>query len=325
MLNLNDIYYFVQVVDKKGFSAAGKALSMPKSSLSRRVMDLEAHLGARLIQRTSRRFLITDAGIEFYQHAQAMLAEAEAAEQSVKRRLTEPQGAVRITCSVAIAQFALADLLPRFISLFPKIDIVEHATNRYVDLVEEGFDLALRAHSQPLPDSSLIRRPIAPTPWGLFAGERYIAQHGMPTAPADLRHHNGILLKGQTSEGRWELRNNRDESIAIPFKPKLCSDDILTLKKAAGAGVGIVALPRYLCKTEVLQGTLVPVLSEWTAGNAMITLLVPSRRGLLPSVRTLTHFLAKELQAAITGQCDNIDGANILPPNPPPTILQVAP
>jgi len=118
MLNLNDVYLFVQVVDRNGFSAAGKILNVPKSSLSRRIFELEARLGARLIQRTSRRFVITEAGREFYEHARAMLAEAEAAEQSVKRRVTEPQGVIRITCSVADAQFVVSDLLLRFVELF---------------------------------------------------------------------------------------------------------------------------------------------------------------------------------------------------------------
>lgn len=301
MLNLNDVYYFVQVVDRNGFSAAGKILNIPKSSLSRRILELEAKLGARLIQRTSRRFVVTEAGREFYEHGRAMLAEAEAAEQSVRRRIAEPQGAVRITCSVADAQVVLADLLMKFVELFPKVDIVQHATNRYVDLVDEGFDLALRAHSQPLPNSSLIRRPIASTTWGLFAGKPYIQRHGLPTCPGDLAHHTGLQLHGTKGGGFWKLSRGCHEDEPIPFKPRLCSDDVITLKKATEIGVGIVALPIYLCRDELIDGRLTRILPHWTAGTGTITLLAPSRRGLLPSVRALSDLLAAEFQVAVSG------------------------
>jgi DNA-binding transcriptional LysR family regulator len=299
MLNLNYVYYFVQVVDKNGFSAAGKALNIPKSSLSRRISELENQLGARLIQRTSRKFVVTEVGKEFYEHSQAMLVEAEAAEQSVKRRVAEPQGAIRLTCSVPVAQFVIADLLPRFARQFPKVDIIQHATNRYVDLVDEGFDLALRAHSYPLPDSSLISRPIATTPWALFASRAYVEEHGVPTSPKDLAHHTGLHLNDVGSESRWKLYRKSREEHPINFKPRICSDDMITLKKAAESGLGIVALPAYLCRTDVRDGRLIRILPEWTARSAMITLLSPSRRGLLPSVRALSNFLVAEFASAI--------------------------
>ena len=299
MLNLNYMYYFVQVVDKNGFSAAGKALNIPKSSLSRRIAELEDQLGARLIQRTSRRFVVTDVGREFYKHSQAMLADAEVAEQSVKRRMAEPQGAIRITCSVPVAQFVVADLLPRFALRFPKVDIIQHATNRYVDLVEEGFDLALRAHSEPLTDSSLISRLIAPTPWGLFANQSYVDARGAPSLPKDLAAHTGLHLSGNGTENSWKLSSKSKEECAVGVKPRVCSDDMVTLKKAAESGLGIAALPLYLCRNAVRDGGLIRILPEWTAKTATITLLAPSRRGLLPSVRAFSDFLAAELPTAI--------------------------
>lgn len=300
MLNLNDVYFFVQVVDGNGFSAAGKILNIPKSSLSRRILELEARLGARLIQRTSRRFVVTEAGREFYEHGRAMLAEAEAAEQSVKRRVTEPQGVIRITCSVADAQFVVSDSLLKFVELFPKVDIAQHATNRCVDLIHEGFDLAVRTHSRPLPNSSLIQRPLAATSWGLFAGRPYIERCGLPGSPSDLVDHTGLLLKHADGDCCWKLSQGPRQEEAIPFKPKLCSDDVITLKKAAKNGVGIVALPLYLCRNDVTEGKLTRLLPDWTAGSATITILAPSRCGLLPSVRALSDFLATEFQMALS-------------------------
>src|SRR5215510_4296549 len=156
MLDLNDLYYFVQVVDHKGFAPAGRALNLPKSSLSRRVIELEDRLRVRLINRTSRSFTVTDLGQEFYERAVAMLAEARAAEDVVRRRVVEPSGPVRFSVAMPIAQFALANLLPLFMAQFPRVSIAQNVTNRAVDLYEENFNLDIRAHSAPLPDSSLI-------------------------------------------------------------------------------------------------------------------------------------------------------------------------
>jgi DNA-binding transcriptional LysR family regulator len=299
MLDLNDFYYFVQVVDKQGFSAAGRALNLPKSSLSRRVIELEARLGARLIQRTSRSFVVTDVGQEFYRHASAMLIEAEAAENAVKRRLAEPSGTVRFTCAVALAQSGVAALVLRFMTLFPKVDIVLHATNHFVDLVDEGFDLGLRAHSAPLPDSSLIQRPLAAVPWHLFAGPDYLERNGVPQTPADLAGHTGLVLGYRAEETAWRLRHASGDTAVIPFAPRLRSDDMATLGMAAQSGHGIVALPAYICRADVGAGRLLRVLPGWTAGDAMATLVIASRRGLLPSVRAFIDFLVAEFPLVV--------------------------
>ena len=161
--DLNDLYFFVQIVDHQGFTAAGRALGVPKSTLSHRLAELEKRLGVRLVHRTSRSFVVTDIGNEFLRHARGMLIEAEAAEHVVKRRIAEPSGTVRFTCSVAMAE-NVAELLPRFLLRFPKVDLIQHSTNRYVGMVEEGFVDALRGHSGPLADSGLMQRPLAASP-----------------------------------------------------------------------------------------------------------------------------------------------------------------
>jgi DNA-binding transcriptional LysR family regulator len=157
MLDLNDFFFFVQVVDRGGFTAAGRTLSVPKSTLSHRMQQLESNLGVRLLNRTSRRFGMTDAGEDFYRHAVVMLREAEQAETAIRHRLTEPTGTVRCTAGAATMQFAMADILASFLTQYPKVDIVAHATDRTVDIVGENYDLAVRAHTDPLPDSNLGR------------------------------------------------------------------------------------------------------------------------------------------------------------------------
>lgn len=298
MLDLNDVYYYAQVVEHRGITAAARALDVPKSSISRRLLALEASLGARLIQRTSRRFVVTEIGAEFHRHALAMLVEAESAENIVRRRTAEPSGTIRFTCSVAFAQLALAELMPRFMAAYPRVRIVQHATNRHVDPVQEGFDLCLRAHTEPLPSSSLVHRTLAQIPWHLFASPGYLARKGTPLDPDTLSAHDGIALTGAHESHAWRLRD-ADRAVSIPFTPSLESDDMATLKAAACADVGIVALPAYVGRREVERGQLVRVLPHWTAGVATMSLLMPSRRGLLPSVRAFADFLFENVPNAV--------------------------
>ena len=174
VLDLNDFFYFVQVVDRGGFTAAGRTLRIPKSTLSHRIQQLETELGVRLLNRTSRRFAMTDAGEEFYRHAVVMLREAELAETAIRHRLSEPTGTVRCTAAVATMQFAMRDIVADFLVRYPKVNVVAHATDQNVDIVGENYDVAIRAHSDPLPDSTLVQRTLTPAPWFLFAGSAYL-------------------------------------------------------------------------------------------------------------------------------------------------------
>jgi DNA-binding transcriptional LysR family regulator len=221
MLDLTDISYFVHAVEKKGMSAAARAFDVPKSTVSRHILALEAALGARLIQRTTRSFALTDIGQEFYTHAVATLIEAETAENAVRKRLAEPSGTIRFSCSVAFAQLGLADLIPRFMTLYPRVRIVQHATNRYVDPVQEGFDVCIRAHSALLPSSSLIQRHLADTPWHLFAGPEYLARRGAPARPEDLVKHDGVGLRQSEEQHLWSLTHEGQagNTVTIPYAP----------------------------------------------------------------------------------------------------------
>ena len=296
MLDLNDFFYFVQVVDRGGFTAAGRTLRMPKSTLSHRVLQLEAELGVRLLNRTSRRFAMTDAGGEFYRHAVAMLQQAEQAETAIRHRLTEPTGTVRFTAGVATAQFAMRDMVADFLLRFPKVNVVGHATDQTVDIVGENFDVAIRAHSAPLPDSTLVQRALAPAPWFLFAGATYLDANGALETPQDLTGHPSLFMMRTSIAPTWRLRNTSEakDEVVVPLTPRLLSDDIIGLKQAAIAGLGIVALPGYICRDDLRSGRLRRVLPNWLAGDSTLTALIPYRQGLLPSVRAFIDHLAAE-------------------------------
>ncbi|MFC3652883.1 LysR substrate-binding domain-containing protein [Dyella humi] len=303
MLDLNDFYYFVQVVDRGGFTSAGRTLRVPKSTLSGRIQRLENDLGVRLLNRTSRRFGVTDAGEEFYRHAVGMLQRAEQAESVIRQRLSEPSGTVRFTAAVITAQFAMRKMVSDFIAKYPKVNLVEHAIDRNVDLVGENFDVAIRAHSVPLPDSSLVQRTLAPAPWYLFAGTDYLSRVGTPKAPQDLAKHPSLFLMRSGVAPAWHLsRPVRDarEELILPLTPRLLSDDIISLKQAALDGLGIVALPGYTCCDEIRSGEITRVLPDWKAGDSTITALIPDRHGLLPAVRAFVDHLVAEFPKAIT-------------------------
>ena len=307
MLDLSDLHCFVQAVEKKGIGAAARGLDLPKSSVSRRILALEATLGVRLLQRTTRKFAVTDVGQEFYAHAVATLVEAQAAEDVVRRRMAEPSGTIRFTCPVALAQLALAELIPRFMALYPRVRIVQHATNRYVDPVQEGFDVCLRAHSTLLPPSTLIQRHLADIAWHLFAGPAYLARKGTPQTPDDLSAHDAVGLRQAEEPHVWSLvhEEHPEEKTTVAYAPRLESDDMGTLKVAARS-LGIVALPVYVGRKEVESGVLVRVLPQWHAGTATISMLLPSRRGLLPSVRVFIDFLSSHVPGALAAKAGQV-------------------
>jgi DNA-binding transcriptional LysR family regulator len=301
MLDLNDFFYFVQVVDRGGFTAAGRTLRIPKSTLSHRIQQLETNLGVRLINRTSRRFGMTDAGEDFYRRAVVMLREAEQAETAIRHRLVEPSGTVRCTAAVATMQFAMRDIVADFLIRYPKVNVVAHATDQNVDIVGENYDVAVRSHTDPLPDSTLVQRTLTPAPWFLFAGSAYLDVNGVPQTPKDLRHHPSLFMMRTGVAPVWRLRHSskaKDEAV-IRLTPRLMSDDMIGLKRAAIVGLGIVALPGYVCREDVRSGTLRRVLPAWLAGDSTITALIPYRQGLLPSVRAFLDHLATEFPKAV--------------------------
>lgn len=294
-MDLNDYFYFVHVVEKRGFAPASRALDIPKSRLSRHVQQLEKRLGIRLIQRTSRQFAVTDVGLEFYRHARSAIESMEAADAAVTTHTQTLSGRVRISCSVGMAQFALNQLVPQFLINNPNVEIAQQVSNETVDLVESGIDMAIRGHMGSLPDSSLIQRVIAPSPWRLFAGQTYRERKALPTTAEELHGHAGLKIGWARPNGEWSLRRSNMERVSVPFCARLCSDDMVTLKQAATDGLGIVALPAYVCRKEISSGQLLPVLPDWTAGDAHISVVMPTRKGVPPVVRAFSDFLTNEL------------------------------
>jgi DNA-binding transcriptional LysR family regulator len=292
-MNLNDLQLFVQAIESGGFTAAGLRLGIPKSTVSKRVAVLEAELGVRLIQRTSRSFSLTELGRDFFQHARAAVIEAENAENLVRTHLGEPSGTVRLTTSVPTAQFTLAPHLAELTVRHPRLVLSLHVTDRFVDIVQEGFDIAIRSHVQPLPDSALVQRRLATHQFYVVAAPDYIARHGAPARPEELAAHR-IIASG-AADVTWRLHGEDGREALVEVHPVLAADEPFVLLKAAAASIGITCLPTSICRAAIADGTLVRLLPEWIAGSVTTTILMPHRRGQLPAVRAVVDFLHERL------------------------------
>ena len=301
MLDLNDVRFFVQVVDRGGFTAAARVLLVPTSTLSHRIQQLESSLGVALLARTSRKVTATEAGREFYRHAIGMLERANEAELAMRQRLTEPTGPIRYTAAQTIAQVAMPGLVNGFLDKYPKVNLIQHVSDENVDIVADGFDIAIRGHSGPLPDSSLIQRPLAQVPWYLYASPGFLEQQGSPAAPEELAPYPSLFMLRDTVVPCWHLRHEYSEDeFVLPLSPRVHTGCMVTLKSNARAGLGIVALPGYVCRDEVQRGELVRVLPDWVAEESTISALVPSRRGMSASVRVFLDHLAEHFPAAVS-------------------------
>ncbi len=297
MQDLNDLYYFVQAVDHGGFTPAGRALGMPKSKLSRRIALLEGRLGVRLIQRSTRQFAVTEIGRAFYEHCKAMLVEAEAAQEVVDASLAEPRGVIRLSCPIALLHAHVGVMLADFMALYPQVTLNLDATNRRVDPVAEALDIVIRVRPPPLQNSDLVMRVLADRGQCLVASPSLIQRLGFPVVPADLNGKPSLGLGSQQQSHSWTLFGPDEAEASVFHTPRFVTTDMIALRNAALAGIGIVQLPVLMLHEQLRKGSLVKVVPEWIPRREIIHVVFPSRRGLLPSVRMLIDYLAQRFAA----------------------------
>lgn len=295
MQDLNDLYYFAAVVEHGGFAPAGRALRIPKSKLSRRVALLEERLGVRLLQRSSRHFSVTDLGEEFYHHCRAMLVEATAAHEAIELRKSDPQGQIRLSCPVALVQARVGTILVDFMLECPKVEVLLKSTNRRVDVISEGIDIAIRIRQPPLEDSDLVMRVLCELDWSLVASPALIEKFGTPRVPADLYRFPTLDMDPASGEHVWELNGPSLAHASVHLTPRLVTDDMTALRAAVLRGVGITQLPNLIVEDALKSGALIALLPGWAPKAGIVHAVFPSRRGLLPSVRALIDYLAKRM------------------------------
>lgn len=306
MQDLNDLYYFVAVVDHGGFSPAARALGVQKSRLSRRVLHLEERLGVRLLNRSSRRFSVTEIGRAFYERCVAVLVEAEAAEQVVAEVKAEPRGVVRVSCPTGLLSFQFSELVARFMMKNPGIQVHLEGTNRRVDVIAEGLDLAIRVRFPPLEPTDLVMKRLDESYQCLVAAPDLV--RSPLKLPVDLQNFPSFDLGRPRQEHSWQLHHANGDVATIPHSPRLVTDDMSVLRHAAIAGAGVVQLPTIFISKDIKAGRLIHVLPDWRPQAGIVHAVFPSRRGLLPSVRALVDFLAYECAV------QRAEASNIVPP-----------
>jgi DNA-binding transcriptional LysR family regulator len=299
LADLNDLRFFAAVVEHGGFSAASRALGVPKSRLSKRVALLEERLGVRLLQRTTRRFAVTEVGERFHAHCRAMLEEAQAAQDVVDELRAEPRGIVRVSCPTALAQTVVAHVLPDFLEQFPKVQVRVLATNRRVDVINEGIDIAIRVRTKLDTDAALVSRSFGQSRVLLAANPKFLDENGRPKVPQDLEKLPLLSQFEHDGAQVLELLDSTGAKVTVEMRARLISGEFGVLYEAAKRGMGVTALPEFVCAPAILKKELEVVLPAWSIPMGVAHFVYASRRGLLPSVRAFVDFLADRLPEAM--------------------------
>jgi len=297
---LSDVAVFLRVVELGSFTAAAESLEVSKAAVSKYVSRLEAALGTRLLQRTTRRLALTEAGAAYYGRAAAALGDLAAANEELAALSGEPRGHLRVSAPGYLGALHLAPLLGGFLKAHPKITLDLDLSNRLVDLVQERFDVAVRISSHA--DSSLVARTIAPCPTVVCATPEYLARHGAPRTPADLAAHECLIYGLMRTPHEWRFRRRprrgaegRGRWVAVTVKGALRCNDDTALKQWLMEGLGVRQFPRFFVERELKRGTVVELLPEWESPPLTISAVFATRQHLAPKVRAFVDFLVARL------------------------------
>lgn len=286
-----EIELFVQVAETGSVSRAAEALDLSNAAASRHLSALEKRLGARLVERNTRRLYLTDTGQEFFRRAKMILAELNNAESAVNATALDPSGVLRITASLSFSVHHVAPLLREYTERYPKVQVHVESANRYLDIIDNNIDVAIRTRESE-PDSNITIRRVAETRRLMAASPRYLSKHGLPKTLDDLLQHKMLIYTHANNPN--ELRFTRNHEIStVTVKGLLESNDGQILRAAALDGMGILVQPTYILYEDIVAGRLVPVLDDWDLPRLNINLAYPSRKHLSAKVRTFIDFMVE--------------------------------
>jgi DNA-binding transcriptional LysR family regulator len=299
MEDLNDLYFFASVFQYGGFSAAARTIGVDKTRLSRRIAALEKRLGVRLLQRTTRALALTEAGERFYDRCLATVEGAQAAFDSVAELRREPAGLVRLCSPVLLTQRCLAHALPGYMAKHPKVSVFVEPTDRTVNVIEERFDIVIRAKPVIEDVAGLVAKTLGNSQRVMVVSRNFLDQYGRPETPADLPKFNTVASTDDIFDGgaRWTLTNLDNRTQQIELKPRLVTSDLRVRLQAAVRGIGIAMLPEQVVVSPLREGLVERVLPEWSGAKNILHLVYPTPRGMLPSVRSLIDYLLIHVSA----------------------------
>jgi DNA-binding transcriptional LysR family regulator len=295
-MDLNELLVFAKVVQAGGFTAAARGLRMPKSTVSRKVSELEERVGAQLLQRTTRKLSLTEVGRAYYEHCARIVAEAEAAELAVTRLQAAPHGLLRVTTPLSFG--FLGPIVAEFLKRYPEVQLELVCTDRTVDLVEEGFDLAVRAGK--LADSSLIARKLGSVERVVVAAPSYLQARGAPRSPKELEKHDCLLFGAGRDGNVWTLHSG-NRSVEVPIRARLVVNEPDMLRAVTLAGSGIALLPNIHSAGDIAEGRLQRLLPGWSSTGAPVHAIYPSTRHHSPKVMAFVDFLREHWPSPFAG------------------------
>jgi DNA-binding transcriptional LysR family regulator len=289
-MDLNEMAVFTKVVQAKSFIGASRELGMPKSTVSRKVSDLEERLGARLLQRTTRRLSLTEEGRAYYQHAARVVAEAEQAELAVTRLQETPRGLLRVTTPLNFDYFA--PIVSSYLSRYPDVQLELVGADRVVDLVQEGFDVAVRAGT--LADSTLVGWSLGALRSYVVASPKFLARHGTPTTPEDLERFDCLVFGAVRDREHWKL-TREGETLSVTVRPRLVVNDFEYLDEAVRDGLGIAMLPIHRVAEALRTDRLRRVLPDWCSPEIPLHVVYPTVRHLSPKVKAFLEHVREQM------------------------------
>jgi DNA-binding transcriptional LysR family regulator len=295
-VDLNALRAFDAVVRTRSFRGAAERLGQPRSTVSRKVGELEAQLGVRLFERNTRNVHLTEAGAAYHQRVQAGLLALDHAREAIEELQQEPAGRLRVTAPVELGVLLLGEVVADFCRTYAKVDVELDLTDRRVDLIGEGYDVAVRAGSAAQPDSSLVTRTLVRGRVRTFAAPAYLERAPALVHPAQLAEHDAILFAPMAPRGLWRFERGA-EHVEVAPRARLLVNHFAVVRRAAEAGIGVARMPAMLAARGAETGRLVPVLDEWAGDEGVLRVVLPSR-DVPPKTRAFVELLRLRLEAA---------------------------
>jgi DNA-binding transcriptional LysR family regulator len=295
LVPLNDVACFVEVVHRGSFTAAAEKLGLSRSAISKQVAHLENRLRARLLNRTTRRLSLTEVGQVFYASARRGLQQIADAEAAVSSLQSAPRGTLQLNVPMSFGILHVAPAIADFLARFPEVQVDVRLDDRKLDLVEAGFDLAIRIGE--LPDSSLVARALCPCPLVVCAAPSYLQRRGKPSVPDDLRRHEAVIYSYSDVPSQWAFTGRSGQTIAVPVAGRVRMNNSLALREVLLQGAGIMVTPRFVVETDLRAGRLTALLDDYRLREMTVYAVYPERRHLSPKVRAFIDFMGGRLGA----------------------------
>ena len=299
MIETGDLLAFTRVVELKSLTRAAQAMGVPKSTISRRLTRLEAELGVRLLRRTTHGIVTTEQGVVFFEHASRCLGVLRDGTNAVQAGTTRLKGLLRISVPHELDRSLLAPLLSEYLELYADVRLVAVLSNETIDHFRDGFDLAIVADTLPLAEASLITTKLGTTDYGLYASPEYLERHGIPQSHVDLPRFDLLAWGTLDVKAQWRLTGAAAET-TVDFRPRLVCNDLMLLRQSVLSGLGIAALPAFICKHELAEGRMAEVLPDWRPPGHSFYAVFPHQQAMPVRVRTFIDFLVERLRPTLS-------------------------